>query len=133
MTLVATSTFATLPGAYKNLIKDDKFVTLHNRHSESSGLSNSLSLQVLADSCQYQQHLVTDETDVATVRDFMHLRNFIDDAPSTDGGKQNWWRKLNLEEIPRQTVGNRLKRTQTHIQSHTQSHTRTRTHTIFCS
>ncbi|KAL0587921.1 putative uncharacterized protein CXorf58 [Plecturocebus cupreus] len=44
---------------------------------------------------------ITDIKDVVTMQDYMQYRSFLDEAPASYGGRNNSWRKLNLENIPR--------------------------------
>ncbi|XP_074248329.1 uncharacterized protein CXorf58 homolog isoform X2 [Saimiri boliviensis] len=47
---------------------------------------------------------ITDIRDVVTMQDYMQYRSFLDEAPASSGGRNNSWRKLNLENIPRSTL-----------------------------
>ena len=70
--------------------------------------------QMLVDACQHQQFKITDELDVTTMKDYMQacikppysmVMNLsvlqyvatVDETPAYLGGKDNTWRKLNLE------------------------------------
>ena len=72
--------------------------------------------QLLFDSCHHLQHSsLTDITDVTTIKDYMKVHcndiNYrslpfskymanLDETPAIYGGKENYWRKLNLDGMP---------------------------------
>ncbi|PVD18639.1 hypothetical protein C0Q70_21189 [Pomacea canaliculata] len=60
--------------------------------------------QMVMDTIQYSQTTVTDEHDVTTLKDYMQYLSNLDEMPATLGGRENNWRKLTLENLPRQTI-----------------------------
>ncbi|CAI8019508.1 Putative uncharacterized protein CXorf58 [Geodia barretti] len=76
--------------------------------------------QMLVDACQQQQFRITDEIDVTTMKEYMQARQVkpisecivgsiqyvstVDETPAYLGGKDNTWRKLNLEALPRHSM-----------------------------
>ncbi|KAG8510086.1 putative uncharacterized protein CXorf58, partial [Galemys pyrenaicus] len=57
--------------------------------------------QFLEDERPNQKIKISDEIDVITIRDYMQYSSFLDDIPASSGGKNNYWRRLNLENIPK--------------------------------
>lgn len=57
--------------------------------------------QMLSDACQHHQLKITDEVDVATVKDYMQYMTNLDESPAFMGGRENTWRKINLDVLPR--------------------------------
>ena len=53
--------------------------------------------QLLEDACRHQHLGVTEEVDVTTVKEYMQLVANVDESPASAGGRENTWRKLNLE------------------------------------
>ncbi|XP_033124978.1 putative uncharacterized protein CXorf58 [Anneissia japonica] len=60
--------------------------------------------QMIADSCQYEKHRITEEVDVTTVKDYMQYLSVLDELPAYMGGKENLWRKLDLNILTRSTI-----------------------------
>ncbi|EMP25645.1 hypothetical protein UY3_17233 [Chelonia mydas] len=60
--------------------------------------------QMIQDELQYQNHKIIDETDVATVKDYMQYISNLDETPAYFGGRDNCWRKLSLENFPRTMI-----------------------------
>nr|CAB3235000.1 putative uncharacterized protein CXorf58 [Phallusia mammillata] len=60
--------------------------------------------QMIVDACQYEKDKITDEVDVTTVKDYMQYLSNMDETPSYLGGKENYWRQLSLEVLPRQSI-----------------------------
>ncbi|KAJ8310612.1 hypothetical protein KUTeg_012477 [Tegillarca granosa] len=60
--------------------------------------------QMLQDAIFQQQYKITDEIDVTTLKDYMQYLANIDESPATHGGKENYWRKLTLDDLPRRTI-----------------------------
>eukprot|EP00116_Pleurobrachia_bachei_P006347 sb/3466609/ len=58
--------------------------------------------QLISDAAQCSA--ITDEMDVATLRDFMILQSHEDELPSYLGGRHNQWRELTLENLTRRDV-----------------------------
>lgn len=56
--------------------------------------------QMLADACCHQQLKVTDEVDVTTMKEYMQYVANVDETPAYMGGKDNTWRRLNMEGRP---------------------------------
>lgn len=53
--------------------------------------------QMLLDACHHHQLKVTEETDVTTMKEYMQYAANVDESPAYLGGKENTWRKLNLD------------------------------------
>jgi len=53
--------------------------------------------QMLLDACHYHQMKVTDEVDITTMKEYMQYVAGVDESPAYMGGKENVWRKLNLD------------------------------------
>ncbi|XP_076820388.1 uncharacterized protein CXorf58-like isoform X1 [Clavelina lepadiformis] len=60
--------------------------------------------QMIIDACQFEKDKITDEVDVTTVKDYMQYLSNMDETPSYLGGKENYWRQLSLEVLPRQSI-----------------------------
>ncbi|XP_019384009.1 PREDICTED: putative uncharacterized protein CXorf58 homolog, partial [Crocodylus porosus] len=60
--------------------------------------------QMIQDKLQYQKHKITDEIDVATVKDYMQYVSNLDETPAHFGGRENYWRRLSLENFPRTMI-----------------------------
>ncbi|XP_030837862.1 putative uncharacterized protein CXorf58 [Strongylocentrotus purpuratus] len=60
--------------------------------------------QMLADTCQHERDKITDEIDVTTVKDYMQYLSNLDEMPAYMGGRENLWRKLDLNVLPRTTI-----------------------------
>ncbi|XP_075769421.1 uncharacterized protein CXorf58 homolog isoform X4 [Pelodiscus sinensis] len=60
--------------------------------------------QMIWDELQYQNHKIIDETDVATVKDYMQYISNLDETPAYFGGRDNRWRKLSLENFPKTMI-----------------------------
>ncbi|KAM8819836.1 uncharacterized protein CXorf58 homolog [Eudromia elegans] len=60
--------------------------------------------QIVQDELQYQQQRITDETDVATMKDYMHYISSLDETPAYFGGRNNCWRRLSLQNFPRTMI-----------------------------
>ncbi|XP_053434942.1 uncharacterized protein CXorf58 homolog [Nycticebus coucang] len=60
--------------------------------------------QVIEDECIFQKFGVTEEIDIVTMQDFMQYSSLLDETPASSGGRNNYWRKLNLEDIPRTMI-----------------------------
>ncbi|XP_007989494.1 uncharacterized protein CXorf58 homolog [Chlorocebus sabaeus] len=56
---------------------------------------------IVEDERIFPKSKVTDIMDVVTMQDYIQYRSFFDEAPAFSGGRNNSWRKLNLESIPR--------------------------------
>ncbi|KAI2598913.1 hypothetical protein G5576_116518 [Homo sapiens] len=56
---------------------------------------------IMEDERIFPKSKVTDIMDVVTMQDYVQYRSFFDEAPAFSGGRNNSWRKLNLENIPR--------------------------------
>ncbi|XP_067949647.1 uncharacterized protein CXorf58-like [Watersipora subatra] len=67
------------------------------------GKRKFLQIMVQDNMCQ-ARYKVTDEMDVTTLKDYMQYLSHIDELPGYMGGKDNFWRKLTLDVIPRQTI-----------------------------
>ncbi|KAH9508739.1 putative protein CXorf58 [Bulinus truncatus] len=60
--------------------------------------------QMMQDTIRQQTHPVTDEVDVTTLKDYMQYLSNLDESPANQGGKDNYWRKLTLDVLPRHTI-----------------------------
>ncbi|XP_025959174.1 uncharacterized protein CXorf58 homolog [Dromaius novaehollandiae] len=60
--------------------------------------------QIVQDELQYQKQRITDETDVATMKDYMHYTSNLDETPAYFGGRNNCWRRLSLKNFPRTMI-----------------------------
>ncbi|XP_005092727.1 putative uncharacterized protein CXorf58 [Aplysia californica] len=60
--------------------------------------------QILQDTIRQRQCPVTDEIDVTTLKDYMQYLSNLDESPAYQGGKENYWRKLTLDVLPRHTI-----------------------------
>lgn len=60
--------------------------------------------QMLQDTIRQQQAAITDETDVTTLKDYMKYLANLDETPAYLGGRENYWRKLTLDDLPRHTI-----------------------------
>ncbi|KAM6151480.1 uncharacterized protein CXorf58 homolog [Rhynchocyon petersi] len=60
--------------------------------------------QMLQDECLSRQFRITNEADIVTKRDYVQYASLIDELPACAGGRNNLWRKLNLENISRTTL-----------------------------
>ncbi|XP_071950456.1 uncharacterized protein CXorf58-like [Antedon mediterranea] len=60
--------------------------------------------QIISDACQYEKHGITEEVDVTTVKDYMQYLSVLDELPAYMGGKENLWRKLDLNILTRSTI-----------------------------
>ncbi|XP_057165970.1 uncharacterized protein CXorf58 homolog [Ursus arctos] len=57
--------------------------------------------QVMEDQHLFQKFKITDEIDIVTLKDYMQYSSVLDETPASSGGRNNYWRKLNLKNIPR--------------------------------
>lgn len=60
--------------------------------------------QILQDTIRQQQQAVCDEVDITTLKDYMQYISSLDESPAYQGGKENYWRKLTLDVLPRHTI-----------------------------
>ncbi|XP_071798955.1 uncharacterized protein CXorf58-like [Asterias amurensis] len=60
--------------------------------------------QMIADTCQHERDKISGEVDVTTVKDYMQYLSKLDEMPSYMGGRENLWRKLDLNVLPRTTI-----------------------------
>ncbi|KAM6447181.1 uncharacterized protein CXorf58 homolog [Liasis olivaceus] len=60
--------------------------------------------QILQDELQYKRHGITDEMDIATIRDYIQYASHMDETPAYYGGRHNCWRRLTLENLPRAMI-----------------------------
>ncbi|XP_061483310.1 uncharacterized protein CXorf58 homolog [Rhineura floridana] len=60
--------------------------------------------QMLQDELQYKKYGITDEIDVATIRDYIQYASLMDETPAYFGGRHNYWRRLSLENLPRAMI-----------------------------
>ncbi|CAL1527866.1 unnamed protein product [Lymnaea stagnalis] len=60
--------------------------------------------QILQDTIRQQQQPISDEVDITTMKDYMQYLSNLDESPAYQGGKENYWRKLTLDVLPRHTM-----------------------------
>nr|XP_033805149.1 putative uncharacterized protein CXorf58 homolog isoform X3 [Geotrypetes seraphini]XP_033805150.1 putative uncharacterized protein CXorf58 homolog isoform X3 [Geotrypetes seraphini]XP_033805151.1 putative uncharacterized protein CXorf58 homolog isoform X3 [Geotrypetes seraphini]XP_033805152.1 putative uncharacterized protein CXorf58 homolog isoform X3 [Geotrypetes seraphini] len=60
--------------------------------------------QMIRDEVQHLKHKITDIIDVATMKDYMQYISHLDETPAYLGGRDNHWRKLSLENVPRTMI-----------------------------
>ncbi|KAK3598598.1 hypothetical protein CHS0354_039620 [Potamilus streckersoni] len=60
--------------------------------------------QMLQDAMFQRQYKITDEVDVTTLKDYMQYLANVDETPASLGGKENYWRRLTLDVLPRHTI-----------------------------
>ncbi|XP_007955565.1 putative uncharacterized protein CXorf58 homolog [Orycteropus afer afer] len=60
--------------------------------------------QILQDERLHQKFGVTDEIDIVTKKDYMRYTSLMDEMPAYFGGRNNYWRRLSLENFPRTTM-----------------------------
>ncbi|XP_045146681.1 uncharacterized protein CXorf58 homolog isoform X1 [Echinops telfairi] len=60
--------------------------------------------QILEDERLFQKFKVTDEIDIVTMKDYMKYSSLMDETPAYAGGRNNYWRRLNLDNFPRTTM-----------------------------
>ncbi|KAM5196828.1 LOW QUALITY PROTEIN: uncharacterized protein CXorf58 homolog [Hipposideros larvatus] len=60
--------------------------------------------QVLEDERLSQKFKITDEVDIVTLKDYVKYSSILDETPASSGGRNNYWRRLNLKNIPRTMI-----------------------------
>uniref|UniRef100_A0A8D1KXM4 Uncharacterized protein n=2 Tax=Sus scrofa TaxID=9823 RepID=A0A8D1KXM4_PIG len=60
--------------------------------------------QIMEDERLFQKFKITDEIDIVTLKDYMQYSSLLDETPASSGGRNNYWRRLNLENIPRTMI-----------------------------
>eukprot|EP00794_Sanderia_malayensis_P011024 gene11024-12188_t len=60
--------------------------------------------QMITDMCQSEADTITDEIDVTNLKEYMQYLKNTDEMPAKLGGKDNTWRKLSLEALPRHNI-----------------------------
>ncbi|XP_043928232.1 putative uncharacterized protein CXorf58 homolog [Protopterus annectens] len=60
--------------------------------------------QLILDELHRQQIKIADEYDIATMKDYKQYASSLDETPAYLGGKDNFWRKLSLESLPKTTM-----------------------------
>ncbi|XP_013415353.1 putative uncharacterized protein CXorf58 [Lingula anatina] len=60
--------------------------------------------QIIVDAVHHEQFKITDEIDVTTLKDYMQYLSKLDETPHYLGGRENLWRKLTLNSLPRTTI-----------------------------
>ncbi|XP_041379360.1 putative uncharacterized protein CXorf58 [Gigantopelta aegis] len=60
--------------------------------------------QMLQDALRQKQCPVADEVDVTTLKDYMLYLSNLDETPAYMGGRENYWRKLTLDDLSRRTI-----------------------------
>ncbi|KAK1169389.1 putative uncharacterized protein CXorf58 isoform X1 [Acipenser oxyrinchus oxyrinchus] len=60
--------------------------------------------QIILDEIQRQRKKVVDEIDVTSMKEYMQYVSHLDETPAYLGGRDNSWRKLSLQGLPRTTI-----------------------------
>ncbi|XP_070147563.1 uncharacterized protein CXorf58 homolog isoform X1 [Ovis canadensis] len=60
--------------------------------------------QIKEDERLFQKFKITDDTDIVTLKDYMQYSSHLDEIPASSGGRNNCWRRLSLENIPRTMI-----------------------------
>lgn len=60
--------------------------------------------QILSDTSQIKPGRVTDDGEVANLKDYLQYRACLDETPAYLGGKDNSWRELDLSALPRHHI-----------------------------
>lgn len=60
--------------------------------------------QMIIDMCQDQQNLIVDELNVSNMKDCMKYLTALDETPASLGGRDNTWRRLSLDVLPRHHI-----------------------------
>ncbi|XP_065889234.1 uncharacterized protein CXorf58-like isoform X2 [Dysidea avara] len=57
--------------------------------------------QMMSDACQHAQQKITSDVDVTSLKDYVQYSANMDESPAYVGGKDNTWRNLKLDSLPR--------------------------------
>ncbi|XP_072812672.1 uncharacterized protein CXorf58 homolog [Vicugna pacos] len=60
--------------------------------------------QIMEDEHLFQKFKITDKIDIVTLKDYVQYSSLLDETPASSGGRNNYWRRLNLESIPRTMI-----------------------------
>ncbi|XP_055421545.1 uncharacterized protein CXorf58 homolog isoform X4 [Bubalus kerabau] len=60
--------------------------------------------QIKEDERLFQKFKITDDIDIVTLKDYMQYSSHLDEIPASSGGRNNCWRRLSLENIPRTMI-----------------------------
>ncbi|MGH0172435.1 UNVERIFIED_CONTAM: hypothetical protein FKN15_005007 [Acipenser sinensis] len=60
--------------------------------------------QIILDEIQRQGKKIVDEIDVTSLKEYMQYVSHLDEMPAYLGGRDNSWRKLSLQGLPRTTI-----------------------------
>jgi hypothetical protein len=60
--------------------------------------------QLALDTIHHRAYGFTDEIDVSTLKDYMRYTSILDETPASLGGRENSWRQLTLEALPRHVM-----------------------------
>ncbi|XP_065771357.1 uncharacterized protein CXorf58 homolog isoform X3 [Muntiacus reevesi] len=60
--------------------------------------------QIKEDERLFQKFKITDDKDIVTLKDYMQYSSHLDEIPASSGGRNNHWRRLSLENIPRTMI-----------------------------
>ncbi|XP_041088714.1 putative uncharacterized protein CXorf58 homolog isoform X3 [Polyodon spathula] len=60
--------------------------------------------QIILDEIQRQGKKIVDESDVTSLKEYMQYVSHLDEMPAYLGGRDNSWRKLSLQGLPRTTI-----------------------------
>ncbi|KAK2507831.1 hypothetical protein MC885_004663 [Smutsia gigantea] len=60
--------------------------------------------QIMEDEHLFQKFKITDKIDIVTLQDYMQYSSLLDETPASSGGRNNYWRKLSLKNIPKTMI-----------------------------
>ncbi|XP_011376756.1 putative uncharacterized protein CXorf58 homolog isoform X1 [Pteropus vampyrus] len=60
--------------------------------------------QIMEDAHLSRKFRVADEIDIVTLKDYIQYSSLLDETPASSGGRNNYWRRLNLKSIPKTTL-----------------------------
>lgn len=60
--------------------------------------------QIMEDVHLSRKFRVADEIDIVTLKDYIQYSSLLDETPASSGGRNNYWRRLNLKSIPKTTL-----------------------------
>nr|XP_031302509.1 putative uncharacterized protein CXorf58 homolog [Camelus dromedarius] len=60
--------------------------------------------QIMEDEHLFQKFKITKKIDIVTLKDYVQYSSLLDETPASSGGRNNYWRRLNLESIPRTMI-----------------------------
>ncbi|XP_058391563.1 uncharacterized protein CXorf58 homolog [Diceros bicornis minor] len=60
--------------------------------------------QIMEDEYLFQKFKISDKIDIVTLKDYMQYSSLLDETPASSGGRNNYWRRLNLKNIPKTMI-----------------------------